>query len=919
MMPFHGLWVSGFVGMCMWLWHVASVESAVLRVPQMYPTVREGMQAANPGDTVTVGPGIYYEQVRMRTGVHLYGEPGAILDGSQGGGPVVLATNGVERSAVLSGFVIRGSHQAGIVVNQAAPTVRNNVLIDNKGPGIVCAQASPQVTNNVFMANEGGGLVCEYAGTEPLVTYNAFWQNQPPEVRGCPLGLGNRFEDPGLVDATRGNYRLQTASPLVNAGDPEPALRDRDGSRNDIGVYGGPGLPTSPSPTTSSFVEMLFGLGPPDAPSLLRTGLSVRGLPGLIHVPTATSLPQGSLELGYTTARDERVFAGVDQQKTFNFALGFLPRLTIGGRGVVATDLGRDVARDISANAQLLLVEDQSWWPAVAVGVQDIGGGATFFRSRYITLSKSLFGRLRGTVGLGAGPDVLKGPFGGVELALNRFMTVVGEYDTRRVNAGVRLFPLPEAWEAYGIPRPTVDVIWQDGGQVSWGIGLRTGLGEAKYQAQREARAQQRYQRRGAQEEAALSFQAVSQRLQAELIERGLENVRITLARLDAGLTVVVEYENRRYNRDELEALGLVFGLAALRTPRQATHMRAIVKEVNVPVLDVAMSIDAFLDFVNERMPAQAFAEELRMTQEVQWPPPMLAPEAMTDIRERSWLKLDVFVRPGIETQILTEVGVADLRFSVLPDAYIQLTPGTVINVRATVPVTRTAHFLQPLDEPFVDRVLLHQAVRLPVGRWWSGATGLTQVSFGRFSREEVGIAQETALTLFDGVALVKGTLAGLGSSYNHLDHWVALANGRVRYPPWDVTLSVTAGRFLDRDYGVAADLSRFFGSTEIGVFLRHSDNGSLAGLRFAIPLTVPKELPPWRVRPRLPDLYAYEQRTTVLTDANILRSDIGRVLSTGHEVERVYWNRDRLYPAYIRQHVDTLKQAVRRWINDAS
>ena len=150
------------------------------------------------------------------------------------------------------------------------------------------------------------------------------------------------------------------------------------------------------------------------------------------------------------------------------------------------------------------------------------------------------------------------------------------------------------------------------------------------------------------------------------------------------------------------------------------------------------------------------------------------------------------------------------------------------------------------------------------------------------------------------------------------LDRSVALANGRVRYPPWDLTLSVTAGRFLDGDRGVAADLSRFFGNTEIGVFFRHTENGSQAGLRFAVPLTLAKELPPWRVRPRLLDVFPYEQSTTVLTDVNTIRGDIGRTFSTGHEVERVYWNRDRLYPVYIRQHVDTLKLAVRKWIDEA-
>jgi hypothetical protein len=242
-----------------------------------------------------------------------------------------------------------------------------------------------------------------------------------------------------------------------------------------------------------------------------------------------------------------------------------------------------------------------------------------------------------------------------------------------------------------------------------------------------------------------------------------------------------------------------------------------------------------------------------------------------------------------------------------------------VVNVRAAIPVTQTPEFPGELGDPDVDRVLLHQAVRLPLGTWSRWATGLTQLSLGRFSLEEVGIADETALTLLQGVLFVKGTLARVGSSYSDLDRWVALANGRVRYPPWDLTLSVTAGRFLDGDRGVSADLSRFFGNTEIGVFFRHTGNGSQAGLRFAVPLTLNKELPPWRVRPRLPDVFAYEQSTTVFTDVNTIRGDIGRTLRTGYEIERIYWNRDRLYPVYIRHHVDTLKQAVRRWIDATS
>jgi hypothetical protein len=333
-------------------------------------------------------------------------------------------------------------------------------------------------------------------------------------------------------------------------------------------------------------------------------------------------------------------------------------------------------------------------------------------------------------------------------------------------------------------------------------------------------------------------------------------------------------------------------------------------------VLQFSTTVEAFLAFLNEESSAQTFGQQVTITSQVKGPLPFPAAEVTTPLSNRSWLKVDAILRPGIETLLFTEISAAEMRFSLLPDAFMQLTPGTVVNVRARIPVTKTPDFPGTLEDPEVDRILGHQAMRLPLGPWSQWVTGLTQFSIGRFSQEEVGIANETALTFLDGALFFKSTLARIGSSFDDLDRWVALADGRVRYPPWDLTLSVTSGLFLDQDRGVDVDLSRFFGSTEIGIFLRHSTRGSLAGIRFALPLTPAKELKPFLFRPRLPELFAYEQRTTVFTDRNIIRSDIGRSLSTGHEIERVYWNRDRLYPVYIRQHLDTLKQAVRRWID---
>src|SRR5262249_36580220 len=101
--------------------YAAPVLAAVLRVPQAYPSIQAGLAAARAGDVVLVAPGRYFETLTMPPGVHIHGEPGAILEGGAALGPVVRAERGVDHMAVLSGFVIRGSQRAGIFLLQAAP------------------------------------------------------------------------------------------------------------------------------------------------------------------------------------------------------------------------------------------------------------------------------------------------------------------------------------------------------------------------------------------------------------------------------------------------------------------------------------------------------------------------------------------------------------------------------------------------------------------------------------------------------------------------------------------------------------------------------------------------------------------------------------------------------------------------------
>jgi len=133
-------------------------------------------------------------------------------------------------------------------------TIQNNIFINGYagvGPGDI------KMNNTIIMSDYnswglGGGsgdscLIinnsisgCQQAIRAALndvyVYYNHFWQNEV-NIYGTPVdSFGNIFWDPMFV--SNDDAHLQAYSPLIDSGD--PSILDIDGTRSDIGAYGGP-------------------------------------------------------------------------------------------------------------------------------------------------------------------------------------------------------------------------------------------------------------------------------------------------------------------------------------------------------------------------------------------------------------------------------------------------------------------------------------------------------------------------------------------------------------------------------------------------------------------------------------------------------------------------------------------------------
>jgi parallel beta-helix repeat protein len=201
-----------------------------LRVPKDYKTIQAAVDAAKPGDTVLVDPGIYREQVRLKDRITVKSagddskgtlglkraEATVIGGGGVGAkGPTVVMAEG----SVFDGFTVtktgefdqkdydkhfaergenlpdeRGAVGAGdnfpaLAIPAVTAIVRHNIVCENGHAGIGCSGAKGKrnaslVAKNVCFHNMGGGIGIS-DGATPTVEGNRCYNN----LRG---GIGNR-------------------------------------------------------------------------------------------------------------------------------------------------------------------------------------------------------------------------------------------------------------------------------------------------------------------------------------------------------------------------------------------------------------------------------------------------------------------------------------------------------------------------------------------------------------------------------------------------------------------------------------------------------------------------------------------------------------------------------------------------------
>ena len=216
-----------------------------------YTTIQAGINAASNNDTVLVWPGTYQEQIALSKNITLMGSgyENTIITGNFN--PTVIISQGKLQWFLISSLMGDGiSISGGIVTNcvvkscahfgiacSSGSGIINNCVIANNAHWGVWTNRTLNITNCISYYNTGGGYYY-YNCTLYLLYSNGSCGN----YYGSLVKQGNINIDPAFPSTD--DYHVTQGTPCWDTG--HPSLKDPDGTRSDMGYFGGPDAPIYP-------------------------------------------------------------------------------------------------------------------------------------------------------------------------------------------------------------------------------------------------------------------------------------------------------------------------------------------------------------------------------------------------------------------------------------------------------------------------------------------------------------------------------------------------------------------------------------------------------------------------------------------------------------------------------------------------
>ena len=290
----------------------------VNKTDMYFQTINSALSRANDGDIIIVGPGIFAESIEISnkndikiigsgpnntkiqsestvdavrisnssniniTGFTIFSGGNSVyfnlgsgviqncfISASKNGVDVASASS--NGAVTIKNCIINGCQSHGIYTRSVSTTVLNNTIVSNNRYGVM---GDCFIKNNIIVFNGNKATSCT---DKKYLSHNNLYnnrQNDPPDY--VDLFLGEISADPLFIDTE--NFVLQAGSPCRDAGLMGPQYIDPDGTRNDMGAYGGPDAAIFWPYVSSGPIVTEIELTPSSVPKGTKIQLKARGV-----------------------------------------------------------------------------------------------------------------------------------------------------------------------------------------------------------------------------------------------------------------------------------------------------------------------------------------------------------------------------------------------------------------------------------------------------------------------------------------------------------------------------------------------------------------------------------------------------------------------------------------------------------------
>ncbi|RZQ52480.1 hypothetical protein C1E23_13995 [Pseudoalteromonas phenolica] len=679
----------------------------------------------------------------------------------------------------------------------------------------------------------------------------------------------------------------------------------------------------------------------------LKTYRNFTGFTGLINTTNAEALESGHVDFGYNNMLDLRGNEYVDGHNII-FSAGLFEGLEVSG--LIASNSMHDnlfsqsssgQMRDLSFNVKYQIPFIPLDWFSFAIGSKDIGGAANQYRTHFAVASKE-WSDFRFSLGAAKSyheTGMMNGAFGGIEWMPIDWFALQVEHDAEAVNAAARL-TVPKQWlfdigELTFTSRFYSNTDYSENDSTYYGVNFTMPLSsEAKnnYKEIKPApapvvaknsepsnlakprqfdlnsvsklveQAAPSKVTKSTNQQKSMSLSSQVHRLKLALIEDGFENIRIGFNQTPS---IVVKFENRVFNRNDIDALGVVMGRISEFVTEEHARFLVQLEKNDIGLLNIQGSVKSYQAFITE-----GTSPDLDVRQgSVATPSGMMW---VGNTAEQSPYFLPrVSFSPALAATYATELGVYDFSLALRADVEVPLWKGAGVNVTMQKVVANTEDFEK--GDTFegrrlkggLDQAVFYQALELPFNIY-----NLTQVGMFRNYHEYYGVINETTWVSPGGRHQLSANIAKFEYQDYDASRDYYLAEYQFNWSEQDITLHASMGKFWALDEGVKIESRFWFGDSYIAIYAAETA-AQQVGIAFSIPLSPRKDMsvtPYGQIKGN--EAWRHGVTTRVGESSNALVRGQASKMYTRINMERTFLNQGRNSSSYVYANLARLREA---------